>query len=505
MSWQGTVLGTEILVCVRMTQTADSMHRRAHLKTGTEKFSGLIRPLHGGPHGMKLTILGGGGFRVPQVFRAIADADAAVRIDDLVLYDTDASRLRAIRAVLAQLEQDCPYAPRVSATTDLDAALTGADFIFCAIRVGGALGRTLDERIALGLGVLGQETTGPGGLAYAIRTLPVMLELAERARTLAPDAWFINFTNPAGIVTEGLRRVLGDRVVGICDTPIGLMRRAARAITGTSTVPTLTSTVPTFDYVGLNHLGWLRSLEIDGIDRLPDLLADTSRLQGIEEARLMGLDWVRALGALPNEYLYYYYYNREAVHRIRASEATRGEFLLRQQSGFYSRASTQPGQALDLWEQTKHERESTYMAEGRPKGQEDVREESDLEDGGYQQVALNLMAALASDLPSTMILNVRNGDTVNGLPPESVVEVPCTVDGAGIHPHHIAPVNGHMLGLMQSVKAVEQLTIDAVVNHSTALAWKAIALHPLVDSVEVGRDLLERYRQGIPGVGAALS
>jgi 6-phospho-beta-glucosidase len=322
--------------------------------------------------------------------------------------------------------------------------------------------------------------------------------MAERVRVLAPEAWFINFTNPAGIVTEGLRRVLGERVVGICDTPIGLIRRAAMAVTGSATAGT-------FDYVGLNHLGWLRSLEIDGLDRLPDLLADTSLLHGIEEARLMGLDWVRALGALPNEYLYYYYYNREAVLRIRTSQATRGEFLLRQQADFYQHAIGAPAHALELWRKTKYEREATYMAEGRPRGQEHARQESDLEDGGYQQVALNLVAALAAGKPSTMILNIRNGDTVNGLPPESVVEVPCTVDGTGIHPHRIAPVQGHMLALMQSVKAVEQLTIEAVMSRSATLAWKAIALHPLVDSVEVGRDLLERYRQGIPGVAAALA
>lgn len=446
---------------------------------------------------MKLTILGGGGFRVPQVFEAVSADDAPVRIDELVLYDTDASRLRAIRAVIAQLEQGFRHAPRVTATTDLDEAVTGADFVFCAIRVGGAQGRTFDERIALDLGVLGQETTGPGGLAYAIRTLPVMLHIAERVKTLAPDAWFINFTNPAGIITEGLRRVLDDRVVGICDTPIGMMRRAALAVAGTRAVQT-------FDYVGLNHLGWLRSLEVDGRDRLPDLLADTDLLHGIEEARLMGLDWVRALGALPNEYLYYYYYNREAVQRIRSSESTRGEFLVRQQTEFYDRAATDPADALASWERTKHDRESSYMAESRPKGQEHAREESDLEDGGYQQVALNVMAALAVGRAATMILDVRNGETVNGLPPESVVEVPCTVDASGVHPHRIAPVGGHMLALMQSVKAVEQLTIEAVVHRDATLAWKAISLHPLVDSVGVGRDLLERYRQQIPGVGAAL-
>jgi 6-phospho-beta-glucosidase len=446
---------------------------------------------------MKLTILGGGGFRVPQVFEAISADDAPVRIDELVLHDTDASRLRAIRAVIEDLAGHAHRAPRVSATTDLDEAITGADFIFCAIRVGGARGRTLDERTALELGVLGQETTGPGGLAYAIRTLPVMTAIAERVTVLAPDAWFINFTNPAGIITEGLRRVLGDRVVGICDTPIGLMRRAALAVSGSPTVQT-------FDYVGLNHLGWLRSIEVDGRDRLPELLADRELLGGIEEARLMGLDWVQALGALPNEYLYYYYANREAVRRISASPTTRGEFLLEQQAAFYRSAEADPAQARQHWERTRYEREATYMAEGRSEGVEGERHAADLQDGGYQQVALNLMAALAAGRSATMILNVRNGSTVPGLPSESVVEVPCTVDADGVHPHRVGPVTGHMLALMQSVKTVEQLTIEAVAQRSATLAWKAMALHPLVDSVNVGRDLLERYRQVLPGVAAAL-
>jgi 6-phospho-beta-glucosidase len=330
-----------------------------------------------------------------------------------------------------------------------------------------------------------------------MRTVPVMIDIARRVRALAPEAWFINFTNPAGIVTEALRTVL-DRVVGICDTPIGLMRRAAMAVTGSPHAAT-------FDYVGLNHLGWLRSFEVDGRDRLPELLADDTALHGIEEARLMGLDWVRALGALPNEYLYYYYFNREAVSRIRSAPSTRGEFLLAQQSGFFEGAVQNPASALDLWERTKHEREATYMAEGRPEGQEDAREEADLEDGGYQQVALNIMAALTTGAPSTMILNVRNGSTVPGLPAEAVVEVPCTVDGDGVHPHSIAPVGGHMLGLMQSVKAVEQLTIAAVVEHAPDLAWKAFSCHPLVDSVTVGKELLTRYRVAHPGIEQALT
>src|SRR5690606_24687273 len=233
--------------------------------------------------------------------------DAPVRIDELALYDVSESRLATIRAILDRMAQTRAHAPRIVATTDLTTALVGADFIFSAVRIGGTAGRILDERTALDLGVLGPETAGPGGLAYALRTVPFMTRLAEQIRLHAPEAWVINFTNPAGIVTEAMRRVLGDRVVGICDTPIGLMRRADSALTGRPAEPA----AGRFDYVGLNHLGWLRSVTVDGVDRLPELLADDARLDGIEEARLMGPDWVRALGALPNEYLYYYYYNRE--------------------------------------------------------------------------------------------------------------------------------------------------------------------------------------------------
>jgi 6-phospho-beta-glucosidase len=447
-----------------------------------------------GTQGVKLAILGGGGFRVPQVIEAIAAADAPVRVSRVALYDTDAPRLGAIEAVIEGMLPSLPDAPEVTATTDLDDAVEDADFVFCAIRVGGAEGRTRDERVALDLGILGQETTGPGGLAYALRTLPVMLDIASRVRAKAPNAWFINFTNPAGIITEGLRTVLGNRVVGICDTPIGLLRRAAMAVTGQ---PDATE----FDYVGLNHLGWLRSFTVDGRDRLPELLADRTKLDTIEEARVVGQDWVRALGALPNEYLYYYYDNREAVARIRSEEQTRGEFLLQQQAGFYEEATQGPEDAYALWKRVKHEREATYMAEGRPEGQEAEREEADIESGGYQEVALNIMAALTTGTPSTMILNVRNGATVPGLPEDCVVEVPCTVDGSGIHAHRIAPVTGHMLGLMQQVKAVEQLIIASVLQRDPELAWKAIAVHPLVDSVNVARELLERYREVHPELG----
>lgn len=442
---------------------------------------------------MKLTIIGGGGFRVPQVFEAVAADDAPVRIDELALYDVSASRLETIGAIVSRLAQERRHVPAITTTTDLEEALRGADFVFSAVRIGGTQGRILDERTALDLGVLGQETVGPGGLAYALRTVPFMTRLAETIRRVAPDAWVINFTNPAGIVTEAMQRVLGDRVVGICDTPIGLMRRAAAA-TGSS------ADAIAFDYVGLNHLGWLRSITAGEDELLPRLLESDASLERIEEARLMGFDWVRAIGALPNEYLYYYYFTREATARIRSAAATRGEFIDRQQSAFYSAPGDDP---LETWMRARHERESSYMAESRDDDEE--RHESDVDGGGYHQVALDLMAALASGRSATMILNVRNNTLVPQLPDDAVVEVGCVVDADGVHPWSIAPVAGEMLGLITQVKSAERLIIGAVHERSRELAWRGFAAHPLVDSVGVARSLVDRYGQAFPEIGELLT
>ena len=439
---------------------------------------------------MKLTLIGGAGFRVPQVIEAVARSGP---VDELALVDTDPGRLRTMLDVAAQLP--AARGLKLTAGTNLAEGLVGTDFVFCAIRVGGAAGRVADERVALDLGVLGQETTGPGGLAYALRTVPVMQQIARTVRAVAPQAWFVNFTNPAGIITESLRPILGDRVVGICDTPIGLMRRAAAAVGAGDRADSLR-----YDYVGLNHLGWLRTLEVDGVDRLPGLLA-SPELEGIEEARLVGLDWVRQLRALPNEYLFYYYCNREAVARIMAAPSTRGEFLAAQQERFYADAAARPDQALTLWQATKDQREATYMAEAR---EEDEERGADDGEGGYQAVALDLMTALSGGKPTSAIVNVANLGTVSGLPEEAVVEVPCDVDADGIHRRPVMPLTGHMLGLVQSVKAVEQLTIRAAVEHSADLAWEAFATHPLVGSISLGRQLLDGYRQRIPGVASAL-
>ncbi|MEU6572730.1 6-phospho-beta-glucosidase [Streptomyces sp. NPDC046805] len=458
---------------------------------------------------MKLCILGGGGFRVPYVYRALLGDTGTPRVDDVWLYDEDADRLAVVEGILTELAQGHADPPRVSVTTVLDDALEGADFVFSAVRVGGLLGRTQDERVALELGVLGQETTGPGGLAYGLRTIPVMRRFAERVQALAPGAFVINFTNPAGMITEALLPILGDRVVGICDTPSGLGRRVAHALGADPAEARL-------DYVGLNHLGWLRRVVVGDRDLLPELLSDDALLGQLEETEVFGAEWIRSMGVLPNEYLYYYYFNRDAVRAILDVPRTRGEFLADQQNAFFRQARhlhCGPGRAAGVeafWRQTVAERRASYMAEaksGAEHGQqttEVVAQAPELEIDGYAGVALDLVKAIARDEPTTMVLNVRNGATVPGLPEDAVIEVPCTVDAKGPSPLPVTAPDLSQLGLMQQVKACERLTVQAAVEHDPDAALHAFALHPLVDSVGIARELLKGYRDRIPEVAAAL-
>ncbi|MEU8695356.1 6-phospho-beta-glucosidase [Streptomyces sp. NPDC048665] len=441
---------------------------------------------------MKLTILGGGGFRVPLVYGALLADHAEGRVTEVVLHDLDDRRLYAVSRVLDEQAAGIPDAPRVSATTDLDEALAGADFVFSAIRVGGLEGRANDERVALAEGVLGQETVGAGGIAYGLRTVPVAVDIARRVARLAPDAWVINFTNPAGLVTEAMSRHLGDRAIGICDSPVGLGRRIARAL-GADPKRAFV------DYVGLNHLGWVRGLRVAGRDELPRLLADPALLGSFEEGRLFGTDWLQSLGAIPNEYLHYYYFNREAVHAYQQAERTRGAFLRDQQARFYADALRPHASALTAWDRTRAEREATYMAENRESAGAGEREADDLS-GGYEKVALALMRAIARDERTTLILNVRNGTTLSALDADAVIEVPCMVDASGARPVSVTPLPGHATGLVCSVKAVEREVLAAAESGSRHTAVKAFALHPLVDSVTVARRLVEGYTEVHPGL-----
>lgn len=429
---------------------------------------------------MRLVLLGGGGFRTPLIFRALLDRHQDVDVDEFVLYDLTADRLSIIESVLLAMAAGRTGAPKIRLTTSLDDALTGADVVFAAIRVGGAAGRVHDERRALDLGVLGQETVGAGGLSYGLRTLPVMLDIGRRLADLAPQAWLLNFTNPAGMITEALVDVLGDKVIGICDSPVGLVRRAARALG-------VTEADVSPDYVGINHLGWLRALSADRQDLLPGLLADPAALAGIEEGRLFGAELLQGLQAIPNEYLYFYYAQRDLTADL-AAGTTRGEVVAADQESFYRTGAGSPDEALAAWTDARLRRERSYLAEARGDQQ---RDEQDLVGGGYEHVAIDLMSSLAGGPARTVIVNSRNGSAIPQLPADLVVEVPGTVDSGGVRALPVQrPLTLHQLGLIASVRAAERTLIDAVRQGSISTARLAFEQHPLVGSPRIAAALV---------------
>ncbi|MFH5880496.1 6-phospho-beta-glucosidase [Arthrobacter sp. NA-172] len=311
--------------------------------------------------------------------------------------------------------------------------------------------------------------------------------------------WFINFTNPAGVITEVMTRVLGNKVVGICDSPVGLARRSLAAA-GVHGVDVRSRRVE-IDYIGLNHLGWLRGLVVDGEDVLPRLLADPAAIESFEEGRLFGAPWIQALGAVPNEYLHYYYFTREALDADRRAASTRGASLARQQSAFYggfrggNDGGTEPAAkpALRLWEKTKLDREETYMQSNREAAGTFERDAADLVSGGYEAVALAIMRAISQGETARLILNVPNRGTLAELDGDAVIEAPCLVDAGGVRLLPAKALPDYARGLVINAKAVERATIEAALTGSKRSAYKAMAMHPLVDSVRVAQDLLADY------------
>jgi 6-phospho-beta-glucosidase len=431
---------------------------------------------------VRLAILGGGGFRVPLIYSELVRRPE-LGVDELVLADPDQARLAVISRIAGSTA-----GLSVRLTSTLADAVAGADFVFSAVRVGGPAGRAADERRAVRAGLLGQETVGAAGLCYALRTLPTAWQIARTVAELAPDAWLINFTNPAGLITEASRAELGDRVIGICDSPAGLVARAARAL---GRPPE--RLVP--DYLGINHLGWLRALRDRDEDLLPGLIADPDLLHGIEEARLFGPSLLRWLAAIPNEYLYFYYHSRELAAAQRDGR-TRGEQLRDEQQQFYAAATEQPDRAAELWERARRSREESYLAEARSGD----RDAEDLAGGGYQRIALQLIQALSGGPVRQLILNVPAGTSVDRLPADLVIETNCTVDGSGARPLPAAPPNLHQLGLISAVRAAERAVVEAARSRSYDGALHAFTSHPLIASEQAARRLLDDLLGSEPGL-----
>ena len=427
---------------------------------------------------LKIALLGGGGFRAPMIYAGLLRRPH-LAIDEVTLHDLDAGRLQRVAAVMAGMAEERARRIPIRTTTRIEDALEGAAFVLCAIRVGGMEGRARDERLAQDASLLGQETVGAAGILYALRTVPVMTEIATLAARAAPTAWFLNFTNPAGVVTEAVQRVLGERAIGVCDSPSALCDRVGAAL-GHDPADLR------FAYAGLNHLGWLTAVrDTAGADLLPALLDAPDRLLGTEEGRLFGPEWLRAIGAIPNEYLFYYRRTRTAIETVGATGTTRGETILAQQRAFYEAPPLPPRQALERWRRVRSERERTYLQEAG----EGVHDAPGGDEGGYADIALQAMDALSGAHPATLIANVANHGALPYLPDDAVVEVPCHVSPAGVRPLVPPPLPAHARAMVETIKDVEGAILDASLHGSRDALLRAFALHPLGGGLDTAREL----------------
>jgi 6-phospho-beta-glucosidase len=344
--------------------------------------------------------------------------------------------------------------------------------------VGGIAARAGDERMAIEHGLAGQETTGPGGVAMALRTVPVAIEQARVVERAAPGAWLINFTNPAGLMTQALTTHTRLRVIGICDTPIELFHRIAEVLGEPYAEME-------FDYVGLNHLGWVKRVRVRGQDVTGRLLADAGLLARLYPAQLFDPGLIQALGLIPAEYLFFYYNQRKAYANQVRSGASRGEELVRMNSDLFAQLSREtPAQALQTYRRYLLKRNASYMKLEAEGGSAFLTAEEDYDPfetaTGYHRIALDVIGGLLSDQARVVVVNVPNHGAIEDLAPDDVVEVPCDIDARGPVPRKTGALPEAVRGLVLSVKAYERAAIRAAVEQSRTQAELAMLEYPII-------------------------
>ena len=406
--------------------------------------------------GVKVAIVGAGSTYTPELVEGFIRRADRFPVDELALLDVDPSRLEVVGGLARRMLDRAGFGGRTVLTDDRDEAIDGAAFVIVQLRVGGQAARLLDETIPPRFGCIGQETTGAGGFAKALRTVPVVLELAELAsRRGAPGCWFVDFTNPTGLVTQALldRDV---RAVGLCNVAIGFQRRFAERF---GVEPDRVE----LEHVGLNHLSWVRAVKVDGVDRLPELIQ--TDLEGLSADAEISPELMRALEAIPSYYLRYYYRTREMLER-QAGGTTRAEEVMRIERDLLE-LYRDPGLA-----------EKPPLLERR---------------GGafYSEAAAQLVASLASGTGDAQVVNVRNTGAIPNLADDDVVEVAARIDAGGAHPIPVAPLDQDMLALVQHAKAYERLTIQAAVTGDRSLALRALLANPLGPDADAATGLLD--------------
>ena len=416
---------------------------------------------------MKVAVIGGGSTYSPELVDGFGRVGERLGVEELVLQDTDAERLEVVGGAAQRIARAHGFNGTLTLTTDLDAAVAGASAVLLQIRVGGQAARLTDETIPLRCGCVGQETTGAGGFAKALRTVPVVLDIADRVRQIgAPDAWIVDFTNPVGIVTRALLDH-GHRAVGLCNVAIGFQRLFAEWL---HVVPESVQ----LGHAGLNHLTWIRSVCVDGEEMLPALLRD----HGDEIAAHVELPRrvIDNLGSVPSYYLRYYYQHDLVVQELFESRSRAEEVMDVERA------------LLKLYRDPQlHDKPDLLMQRGG---------------AYYSEAAINLLCGLFGDSADVQVVDVRNNETLPELPADAVIEVPARVRAGGAEPLPVPALGPHQAGLIAHTAAYESLTAEAAVSGDREVAFRALLTHPLIGQSALAEqllhDLLDANRKFLP-------
>lgn len=410
---------------------------------------------------MKIAVVGGGSTYTPELVEGLLHRSEALGLTDLILEDIDPNRLEPVSDFCQRMVANEGGRFRVHATLDLTDAVKDCTFVVTQIRVGGQEARHRDESRGLKLGIVGQETTGEGGFSKAIRTIPEILRIAASVRKAAPGAWIVNFTNPSGMITETLLRHCGVQAVGLCNIPMEMKMEAA----------TLLGVPPEsveLDYAGLNHLGWIRRILVDGsdiMDRIIEVIASGEGLKNQPELDL-GADFYRSVRMIPSPYLRYFYATEEVIREQEAAPKTRAQEVMEIEDRLF-----------DYYRNPANHRKPDLLSQR----------------GGawYSRVALEVMQGLLDPNPRREIVNTLNRGAIPGIPDDAAVEVPADLSAYGVEPVPVPPLEEEIFGLVRQVKSYERMTIEAAMTRSRSKALAALMANPLVRTLEKARAVLD--------------
>ena len=443
---------------------------------------------------MKIGVIGGAGVRTVIFINGLLKRYKQLNIDEVVLYDIDHEKLTVIGKLCRHVVRREGKDLIVREVYDAVDAIRGMDYIVTTLRVGGDHSRVIDESVALQNGVIGQETTGVGGFSMAVRTIPVLLDYCDLIARHAPDAWVFNFTNPSGLVTQALHNAGHHRIIGICDAPSSLKYRMAQKLG-------VTEEELYVEFFGLNHLSWIKSVQVNGKEIMPTLIEDEDFMSSIQELEIFDREVVRQTGMLPNEYLYYYYHREKALANINKSKLTRGQTIELVNIQMMKELKemdidANPEEALQIFLYYMQLRENSYMSIESGSQNRPMLEKGSLpvpEGMGYAGVMLDCIEGMQSEEGRSLVLSILNQGAIPFLADDDVVEVTCNVSKCGIAPVKQTEIP-HLCELyIRLIKRYERLTVDAVREGNEEYAIEALMAHPLVNSYSLAKKLIADY------------